>query len=139
MRLSSNVKIGKERGNSYQENEEISGWKAHINTRKLNWNTSTTTDAFLDQKRVNLSEHMVKMAPCEEISRWKAHINKRKLHCNVLTITDVFLDQKRVNLCEHMVKMVPCELPRLSEKEVKSPHFGWTFKFTRDLLENFDC
>jgi len=27
-----NIKIGKERGNPYKRNEEVSGWKAHINT-----------------------------------------------------------------------------------------------------------
>ena len=31
-----NTKIGKERGNTYQKNEEISRRKAQINTRKLN-------------------------------------------------------------------------------------------------------
>ena len=31
-----NKKKGNERGNSYRKNEEISGLKAHINSRKLN-------------------------------------------------------------------------------------------------------
>ena len=48
-----NIKIGKERGNSYRKIEEISGWKAHINTRKLNWNVSMITYIFLDQKRTH--------------------------------------------------------------------------------------
>ena len=47
------------------KNEEISGQKAHTNTQKLNWNVSTITDVFLNQKRVNVCEHMVKMAPSE--------------------------------------------------------------------------
>ena len=42
---------------------EISRWKAHTNTWKLNWNVSMITDVFLDQKRVNVCEHMVKPAP----------------------------------------------------------------------------
>ena len=36
-------KIGKERGNSYQKNEEITRWKAYTNTTKHNWNVSTIT------------------------------------------------------------------------------------------------
>ena len=40
-------------------------WKAHINTRKLHWNISTITDIFLDQKIVNVCEHMVKIVPCD--------------------------------------------------------------------------
>ena len=47
-----NKTIGKERGNSYLRNEEISWWMAHINTRKLNWNIPTTTDVFLVQKKM---------------------------------------------------------------------------------------
>ena len=47
--------MGKKRGNSCRENEEISWWKAHINI--LYWNILTITDTFLDQKRVNLCEH----------------------------------------------------------------------------------
>ena len=35
------------------KHEEIAGWKVHINKRKLNWNVSTT-DVFLNQKRVRL-------------------------------------------------------------------------------------
>ena len=47
-------KIGKETRNSYRRNEEISGRKAHTNTRKINSNVSMVTDVFLDQKRVNV-------------------------------------------------------------------------------------
>ena len=39
----------------------ISGGKAHVNTRKLNQNISTVTDVFLNQKRVNVCEHTIKM------------------------------------------------------------------------------
>ena len=46
--------IGKERAISYRKNEQISGQKAHTNTQKLNWNVSTITDVFLNQKRVNI-------------------------------------------------------------------------------------
>jgi hypothetical protein len=56
------TKVGKERGNSYRKNEEITRRKTHINTRKLNWNVSTITDVFLNQKRVNACEHTVTMA-----------------------------------------------------------------------------
>ena len=56
-------KLLEEKEETYWKNEEISGWKAHINTRKLNWNISTITDVFLDQKRVNVCEHMIKTAP----------------------------------------------------------------------------
>ena len=42
---------------------KISGWKAYINTRKLNWYVSTITGVFSDQKRLNVCEQAVKMAP----------------------------------------------------------------------------
>ena len=35
----------------------------HISTWKLNINLSTITDVFLDQKRVNVCEHMIETAP----------------------------------------------------------------------------
>ena len=37
--------------------------KAHINTRKLNWNLSTITDVFPNQKRVNVCEHTIQTVP----------------------------------------------------------------------------
>ena len=43
---------GEKKKISYRKNEEISGWKAHINTRKINWNVLTIADVSLDQKRV---------------------------------------------------------------------------------------
>ena len=60
-------KVGKERGNSYRKNEEISGWKArtharthtHTQKRKLDWNVSMITDVFLNQKRVNVCEYTI--------------------------------------------------------------------------------
>ena len=58
-----NTKIGKERGNSYQNNEDISRWKAHVNTQKHDWNVSMITDVFLNQKRVNVCEHTLNTAP----------------------------------------------------------------------------
>ena len=58
-------KIWKERGNSYWKNEKISGQKAHTNTRMTNWNVSIITDVFLNQKTVNVCEHMAKTAPRE--------------------------------------------------------------------------
>ena len=56
-------KIGKERGNSYWKNKEISGRNAHTSKWKLNWNFLTIIDVFLNQKRVNVCEHTVKMVP----------------------------------------------------------------------------
>ena len=64
-----NAKNRKRKGELLQKTEEISRSKAYTNTRKLNWNISMNTDAFLDQKRVNVCEHMVKTAPRE--SFWK--------------------------------------------------------------------
>ena len=43
--------------------KRFSGQKSHTNTRKFDLNISAITDAFLDQKKVNVREHMVKMAP----------------------------------------------------------------------------
>ena len=58
------TKNWKRKRNLLPENEEISGGNAHTNTWKLNWNVSTITDVFLDQKRVNVCEHTVKTASC---------------------------------------------------------------------------
>ena len=44
------------------KNEEISGGKAHTNTQKLILNIFTITDVFLNQNRVNVYEHMVKIS-----------------------------------------------------------------------------
>ena len=60
-----NTKIGKLKLNSYQKTEEICGWKAHTNTQKLNWYVLTFTDVFLNQQRVNVHEHTVKMHTCQ--------------------------------------------------------------------------
>ena len=53
------------KGKTLTENEEISEGKVHINTWKLIRDISMNTDVFLDQKRVNVCGHMVKMAPHE--------------------------------------------------------------------------
>ena len=45
--------------------QEITIGQAHVNTRKLNRNISTVTAIFLNQKRVNVCEHMTKMASQE--------------------------------------------------------------------------
>ena len=42
--------------NTYQKNEEISGWKGQINIRKFNSYILTITDVFLNQKRVNICQ-----------------------------------------------------------------------------------
>ena len=45
--------------------EEVSGGKAH--TQKLIWNILTITDVFLNQKRIKVCEHMIKMVSWEKI------------------------------------------------------------------------
>ena len=57
-----NTKIGIKRGNSYRENEEVSGWKAQIHTPKPNWHVSTLTEVFFNQKLITICENTVKMA-----------------------------------------------------------------------------
>ena len=83
-------KIGKERGNSYHKNEEISRLKAHINTWKLIWRIWTITDVFLNPKRVNVCEHTVKMMSsllCVHIhllsSDWERHVETYHLSFHV--------------------------------------------------------
>ena len=58
-----NKKNRKRKEKLVSKNEEVSGQEAHTNTRKLNWNISTITDDFLDQKRVNVCEHTVNTVP----------------------------------------------------------------------------
>ena len=61
-----NTKIGIKRGNSYSRNIEVSRLKAQINeksTQKFNWHVLTFTVVFLNQKGINLCEHIVKMMP----------------------------------------------------------------------------
>jgi hypothetical protein len=57
----------------------ISWWKAHINTWWLNWKVSTITDVFLDQKRVNVCEHMVKTAHMVPSSHTFTLLNKKDI------------------------------------------------------------
>ena len=57
---------GKERENS-PKIEDITGGKAHVNTRKLNLNILTITEVFLNQNRVNVCEHTTKMASLESL------------------------------------------------------------------------
>ena len=47
------------------ESEEISRGKAHTKTRKLIRNMLTVTDVFLNQKRVNVCGHTIKMVSRE--------------------------------------------------------------------------
>ena len=54
-----NTKNRKRKGKFLPKNEEVSEWKAHINTWKLSWNISIITNVFLDQKIVNVCEHTV--------------------------------------------------------------------------------
>ena len=48
------IRLTQNKGTFLPKIEEISGGKAHTNTRKLNHNISTITDVFLSQKRVNV-------------------------------------------------------------------------------------
>ena len=54
---------------TYWKYEEISRWKAHISIWKLNWIILMIMNVFLDQKRVNICKHKVKMAPRESFKK----------------------------------------------------------------------
>ena len=54
-----NTKIGRERGNTYRKNEEISIWKAHINTCKLHW--------YFCQSQISSIKHWLS-------SDWEKHL-----------------------------------------------------------------
>ena len=59
------IKYGKGKGKLLPKIEEITVRKAHANTRKLNRNILMVTDIFLNQRRINIYEHMTKMASQE--------------------------------------------------------------------------
>ena len=59
------IRERKGKGKLLPKTEEISIGKAHTNTRKLNRNILTVTAVFLNQKRVNVYEHMTKMVSLE--------------------------------------------------------------------------
>ena len=78
-----NVLINRKRkGKILQKNEDISGWKSHTNTniQKPELYILAITDAFLDQKRVNICKHalVVSSLPCVHIyllsSDWERHL-----------------------------------------------------------------
>ena len=84
-----------------------SKWKAHINTWNINWNVLTITDVFLDQKRVNVCEHMVNMVlslivmkmksetvSCEQNVKWKSHYSYWKCLQVAYLINKSFLKLK---------------------------------------------
>ena len=52
---------GKESEKKLPKIEEISRGKVHTNTQKLIQNILTVTDVFLNQKRVNVCEHMARI------------------------------------------------------------------------------
>ena len=60
-----NTKQGKWKGKLLPKIEEITVGKAHANTRKLNRNILTVTAVFLNQKRMNVCEHISKMGSLE--------------------------------------------------------------------------
>ena len=57
-----NTKYGKGKGKLLLKIEEISEGKADTNTWKLIQKILTITDAFLNQKRMNVCEHTTQMA-----------------------------------------------------------------------------
>ena len=57
--------MGKEQGKLFLKNEQISGGNADTNKQKLILNILMVTDVFLNQKRVNVCEHTVKVASLE--------------------------------------------------------------------------
>jgi hypothetical protein len=69
-----NTKYGKGKGKLLLKIEEISGGKEHTNTWKLIQDILMITDVFLNQKRVNVCEHMVKMVSCDAIFIVRSHI-----------------------------------------------------------------
>jgi hypothetical protein len=76
-----NTKIGIEEETLIEKNQGISRWKVQKNTQKLNWYVWTVTDVFLNQKRINVCVHTVKMASsllCVYIhllsSDWERHL-----------------------------------------------------------------
>ena len=91
-----NTTVDKERGNSL------------TNTRKLNWNILTITDIFLDQKRTNVCEHTIKMAPCERFAKvppewvWdrKGGGMERKIECksSILITSPTAILNPHINL-----------------------------------------
>ena len=64
--LSVNLKIGQERGNSYQKKLKDLLMKGTQSQGSLT-ETIQTIDAFLNYKRVNVCEHMVKTAPHDSL------------------------------------------------------------------------
>ena len=56
------TKYGKGKEKLLPKIEEISRGKAHTNTCKLIQNILMITDVFFNQKRVNVCDHMVKIA-----------------------------------------------------------------------------
>ena len=103
-----NIKIGKERGNSYRKDEEISRWFVctHGSFTEMFW---------WSQKRVNVCEYMVKTKPCEfQISI--TGIDARHLSWWHLSET-------------HMAPSLPCVhihyLSSVRERHLGSSMFQW--------------
>ena len=71
------LKMGKARESSYRKINRAPEGKAHTNTRKFILYILMITDVFLDQKRVNVCEHTVKMCVCVRLSL------RRSLHFSV--------------------------------------------------------
>ena len=60
-------------------------YKAHSNTWKLNRNFSMITDVLLDQKRVDVREHMIKMAPCDNSRNCHVALSLPCVHIHLLS------------------------------------------------------
>ena len=103
--------------------EEISDEKAHKNTRKLIQNISTITYIFLNQKRVNVCEHMTKIASLECFG---GAFQKLSL-CHVFTYIHSLLIEKDLCDCQNLkisFRVFVCAFP----SEIYSI-FGKSFPF----------
>ena len=61
-----NTKYVKGKGKLLPKNEELSRGKSHTKTWKLIRNIVAITDVLLNQKRVDVCKHMVKITSCED-------------------------------------------------------------------------
>ena len=65
LEISTNIikKYKKKEETLTKKKKVMSRWKTPINTWKFHWYVWTITDVFLNQKRANVCEQMVKMVP----------------------------------------------------------------------------
>jgi hypothetical protein len=115
--------------------EEIFRGKAHSNTRKLIQNILTITDAFLNQKRVNVYDHMIKMASQEsflKVSPGGCHLYR------VFTYIYSLLIEKGICDCQNILNVSVClcafplEMSSMCNKSfpVPFPYFVFTLEYS---------